>query len=207
MAPSPTRHSRRDHLAAAWTLLLFAAFFIAATPGFDNWNANSLKSPASREEAIKDLGPVIGRAAIATADINRAVRLPLARLLVPAQRVFRVRQSWALFGGGPGKVRELEVVVDGRVVYRTRDAEHAWRSEQLGNRRVRPMIDSLASKSDAFNWKGMGRYLVTHAREDFPGATEVVIRATRQPYGGTERSVAWQRVARAPAWELVEEAP
>lgn len=201
---TPPPATLREHLQAAAALLLGGAFLVAGMPGLSTWGSGALRTEAARAEVLAELGPVVGALAIGAADFNRHVRAPVARRLIPAQRLFRVRQAWSLYGGGPPVVRHLEVWVDERLVYRTRDPQHAWEASRLGNRKVRPMVETAARKPVATNWKGLARYVLTRAREDFPAAQEVRILATRGAFGEEAAAVVHGRVARAPDWEVVE---
>ena len=195
----------RHHLVAGLALLAHVVFFLTATPGVDAWGSKTLRSAEDRAEVARDWGPAAAEIAGAIADLNRKWRIPLVQRFNPIERLFRIKQSWHLYGSAPRQVRRLEIHVDDRLVFRSRDREHDWRAEQLENRRVRPTVKTLATKPDGYNWKGLGRFIVDGVRQDFPDARLVRITGTVTAGAGTR--VSHGREARAPDWALQPIAP
>jgi len=194
--PSP---SIRDHLRAACVLVVCVALLMAGFPGLD------FVGPKQRDgwaETARGVAAPLGTAVDGVVLFDRHLRRRIARWVKPVERVFRVSQEFHLYRDGPTRVDRLEVLVDGEVVYRTRDPERAWRAAELGNRRFRPMVATAAQKADAENQRGIARWIITAARQDFPGAAEVVIRSTRTRFGVEEPWVRFSRVARGPEWTV-----
>lgn len=186
MAPS----TLRDHLRAAAVLLVGGAMLMAGFPGLDFLGAKRLKAKA----------PALGVAGAGLVWFDQTVRLPVAREVKPVERLFRVSQEFHLYRDGPSRVDRLEILVDGELVYRTRDDAYAWRADQLGNRHFRPMVATAAQKADAANQRGICRWVVAQARADFPQAQEVRLQSTRTRFGVDAPHVRFSRVARAPGW-------
>ena len=178
-----TIRRRQHHLGPATALFIVFFLLCTGTPGFSAWSAQTFRSEAAQQRIKAQLGPQVGTAAIWLADINRDFRLPISSKLNRIERLFRIRQTWALYTNGPNHSCRLEAWVEDELVYRTRDAQHRWMAPQLEHRKLRPMVDSVASKANAFNWRGMGRFLVNAARRDFPEAQSVTLVATRARFG------------------------
>ena len=191
--------SLRDHLRAVLLLAAGGALLMAGFPGLDFVSPKELREGVEPARAVSaPLGALLG--GVAWFDLE--VRRPIATRLQPIERTFRIAQEFHLYRDGPRAVDRLEVVVDGRVVYRTRDADLAWRAAELGNRHLRPMVASAAQNPDAANQRGLARWILTQARRDFPDAQVVVIRSTRTEFGTEEPWVRFSRVARAPDWAV-----
>lgn len=178
---APSTYREHLHAVAALSVLMF--LLCTGTPGFSAWDHSTLADERAQENIIRQQGPLIGQTAIALADLNRRFRLPIARRLNKIEQLFRIRQKWQLYTSGPKHAHRLEVWLDEALVYQTQSRDHAWLRPQLSHRKLRPMVDSLAAKETAFNWKGMGRFLLLNAREDFPEATTISIVATRARFG------------------------
>lgn len=183
-----------DHLRALLVLLAGSALLLGAPPGLDFLTTKQLRDPALLQAG----GPVW--AAVARAELRW--RRPAAERLAPIEHTFRIAQTWSLYRDGPSHVRRLEVQVDGQTVYRTGDPDADWRAAQFGNRRFRPMVETVSTSADALNWKGIGRFIVARAREDFPDAHAVRIVATRTPFGQDAARETHARRAAAPDWKL-----
>ncbi|MEZ4240191.1 MAG: hypothetical protein R3F59_29365 [Myxococcota bacterium] len=182
--------------------MLFAVFAtgVLAFPGLDQYGAGTLRSAAQREEALKR---PFGWWSIASADLNRWVRLPVVRVLEPLQRPLRIAQAWALYGGGPGRVRRLEIRVDGQLVHRSKDPSAAWLAPTLKFRRIRPIVSAICGKRSK-NTDNMLRFVAGRVRRDFPDAREAVVECTSSPWPGTDPQVALHYRMAAPDWEVTE---
>jgi hypothetical protein len=124
---------------------MIAFLLCAGTPGMSSLSAGSFASADAQARLIAQHGwPA--RVPIAAAAVNRSVRLPVRRYLSHVERFFRIKQSWGLYGDGPKHVTRLEVWIDGVLAYRLADPAHAWRAQQLQQRRVRAMVDTLSTK-------------------------------------------------------------
>ena len=183
--------------------LLIVYFLIAlhGCPGLDYLGKKDFVSEKSQNE-LREQMPELGvQAAIAIGAFNRRVRLPLVEKTEWIQKPFRVAQTWNLYRDGPGRVNRLEILVDGEVVHRTADNDHNWLTPQLRSRRIRPMVESTARKRNSKNWRGLSRYVAEQAREDFPEAKSVEIRATQVRFTGGEERVRHRILMAAPDWE------
>lgn len=203
---SPPPRPIRAHLSAAGALVLLVFFTCAGTPGLDRWSRSTLTTPEERQTVEAQTGP-LAPAVFALAALNRELRLPLEEAFSPLERLFRIGQSWHVYAGGSLRVRHLEVWIDGGLRYRTRDARFDWRARQLEQRRVRPIMDTLATKPEAFNWKGLGRWIVREALSDHPDATEVIVLSTIGRFGRWRARPAHGRRATSPDWELTSVDP
>jgi hypothetical protein len=189
----------RDHLRALALLVAGGAMLMAGFPGLDFASKKEMREGVGQaREIAAPLGTLV--AGIAWFDLE--VRRPLAELVRPVERTFRVAQEFHLYRDGPRRVDRLEVLVDGELVYRTRDAELDWRAAQFGNRHFRPMVATAAQKADAANQRGICRWIVARVQEDFPDAQEVVVRSSRTEFGVEAPWVRFSRVARAPDWTV-----
>ena len=206
--PSMSAFMLRDHLRAALLLGAGGMLLMAGFPGLDFLSPKDLRVRVERAHRI---AAPLGAVAEGLAAFDARVRRPVARLIKPVERTFRIAQEFHLYRDGPRRVDRLEVLVDGVLVYRTRDADHAWRAAQFGNRHLRPMVATAAQKPRAVNQAGIARWIVAQARQDFPDAEEVVIRSTRADFGAEASWVRFWRVARSPGWSVSgvheEEAP
>lgn len=175
---------------------------LLATPGLDLLDAGSFKAPEAR---ARRLAQPFGAWAVAMADLNRAVRLPLVRGIEAVQRPLRIAQSWSLYNGGPADVRRLELVVDGVVRYRSNDPALTWLAPTLRYRRVRPMVVALCNRRGE-NAEALVAWVVRRARRDYPGTTEVVARCVEAPWpeAGQRTQVVVQYRAEAPGFEVVQ---
>jgi hypothetical protein len=186
-----------DHARALAVLLVGFLLLMAGFPGLDFVNKKQLEGWAA--EARARSAPA-GAVAGGVLWFEEEVRRPVAKAVKPAERLFRISQEFHLYRDGPRRVDRLEIVVDGEVVYRTRDPERDWRTAQLENRHFRPMAATAAQKPDAANQRGICRWVVARVQEDFPDAQEVLLRATRTEFGVEDPWVRFSRVARAPEW-------
>lgn len=193
----------KDRDRAIVALVFHAMVWILATPGLDFLGINDYRTPASQAALIEDIGRVPAEIAFGLASFNRNVRRPLADMLAPLQRPFRISQEWSLYRDGPPQYRLFEVWVDGELYFRTADPNHAWLAPQLRNRRIRAMVESTAQKKDSPNWRGLSRYIVNAARRDFPDASLVEMKAMVGAFPGTSVQLSHTITAKAPQWRPV----
>jgi hypothetical protein len=181
-------------------LLVYAAILVLATPGLDFLGAQELTSERQvnllREQAPE---PVV-KLLVGVAEFNRNYRLPLVEFLEPLQKPFRIAQTWSLYRDGPGKVRRLEVRIDGEPVYRSGDAELDWLAPQLESRRIRPVAETTTRLRQSRNWWGLTRLVVQSARRDFPQTEKVEIVALSGSFPGENLREKHRIVATAPDW-------
>ncbi len=190
-----------SHARAALVLLAWAALILLGTPGLDFLGADALSS-ARDQAALRDrVGRPLAAVAIGVTTFNREVRLPIERWVTPIQRPFRVAQEWALYRDGPSRVRRLEVWVGTTLAHRSADPAHPWLAGPLRNRRIRPVVESTCLSAGAMNWRGLARFIVTRAREDYPEAGKVELICTSAAFPGTDASVHHRYIAEAPVWE------
>jgi len=184
-------------LAAHVLLLLLGA------PGLDFLPASHLESDQSRETMVERHGELKGQLAIAAADINRQ-RLKIEDSLGQIQPLFRTAQSWHLYRDGPQQIRKLEIRVDGVRVYRTLDPKLDWLEPILRNRRIRPVVESTTARKKAANRRGLGRFIVAQARQDFPKIRKVEIISLIGKRPGRKLRTHHRMVAEAPDWNLLD---
>ena len=193
----------REHLHAVAALFVLVFLLCTGTPVFSAWGWDTLTTAREQERLIRQHGVLIGRAGIALTDLNRTIRLPITRRLNKIEQLFRIRQKWHLYTSGPKHAHRLEVWIDEALVYQTQSRDHAWLRLQVSHRKLRPMIDSLATKETAFNWKGMGRFLVHSAQADFPEAQSIAIVATKATFGDPDSTPTHgQEATAAGGWVL-----
>lgn len=195
----PSSAPRILRAALATSVLFFLV--CAGTPGFSSLgSAPSQGSLKGDWKAKAAAGFLKG-----STWINQRLRKPLARRLRPVERVFRIRQAWNLYSGGPNRSRSLEILVDDRLVYRSNDPEHAWLDDKLGHRRVRPINQTLVEKDTALNWKPMMRFVLRHAQADFPEMTSLQLQAQWTNHRGDNRAPVrvHGRRMEAPDWSIV----
>ncbi|MCB9744334.1 MAG: hypothetical protein H6740_17180 [Alphaproteobacteria bacterium] len=175
--------------------------FILGTPGLDLLTARDLNTAQQRQQARELAGPFGAAVAIAVADFNREVRLPVVARLEWTQRYARISQNWSLYRDGPSKVRRLEVYVDGELKHRSADPAYPWLNPQLRSRRIRPVVESTGMMYASKNWEGLTRVIVHFAQRDFPGCQEVRLVATEGPFPGRKLEPKYSITAKAPDWE------
>jgi len=192
-----------ENLRGGLLLTVYAAMLIAAPPALDFLPKNQFKTPESRAKASEQYGalPVAFAAAVSAA--NRELRIPAASTLLPVQRMFRIEQTWNFYAGGLDKLHRLEVWVDDAMVYRSGDPEHDWFAPQLTTRRLRPIVQATVVTRSSRNARSLARFVVSHAREDFPEARTITLKATRGHFPGTEMRVHHTLTAEAPDWDVV----
>jgi len=174
---------------------------VLATPGLDYLPPNTLRTPASRVRAEEQMGPVGMHAGWAVAVFNRRCRLPLVKVLEPLQKPFRIAQSWNLYRDGPRRMRELEIQVDGKPVYRMGSSNLNWLAGPLSNRKIRPVVESTARSPESRNWRGLARFVVERARLDYPEATFVALVFEVADFPGEEFEASHRIVAESPEWK------
>ena len=181
-------------------LLVYAAMLVLATPGLDFVGVQDLSTERQvdllREQAPE---PVV-QLLVGIAEFNRNYRRPLVEFLEPIQKPFRIAQTWNLYRDGPGKVRRLEIRVDGEAVYRSGDDDLDWLSPQLESRRIRPVAETTVRLRQSRNWWGLTRLVVQEARRDFPETEEVVLVALSGAFPGENLQEKHRIVAAAPDW-------
>ena len=175
---------------------------VLATPGLDYLPPSTLRTPASRADLAEQIGPVGMRAGWGVALFNRRCRLPLVRVLEPLQKPFRIAQSWNLYRDGPKRMRELEIQVDGQVVFRMRDPELNWLEGPLSNRKIRPVLESTARSVESRNWRGLARFVVERARVDYPDARSGALVCEVGDFPGGSFDESHRIVAESPLWEV-----
>ena len=188
-------------------ILIFAAYAVLimiGTPGFDFLPTSFLSSKPAREKFSKKYGDLATDFATTAGQINRW-RKPIAKDLGAFQPIFRIRQSWHLYRDGPSSIRRMEIYVDDTLIYRTQDPDADWNDDVFRNRRIRPMAETLVKKSKAKNRIGLGRFIVTHARKDFPDAQRIEIRSLTGRRPGKNLRTHHRMVATSPSWELKDQ--
>lgn len=186
------------HLRAAIVLFVFVATAILATPGLDGLQASSLRSEAARAKARRTW---YGWWSIAGADFNRAVRLPVVKVIEPLQRPLRIAQAWSLYGGGPGRVKRLEIEIDGVLRHRSKDPAHDWLASTLTYRKIRPIVSAICGKRSR-NTDQMLQFVARRAARDFSDVREVVVRCTSSPWPGDEPEEILRYRMAAPDWQV-----
>ena len=197
----PSRLNPSKGALAAALLLVHVCMLVLATPGLDDLGARTLRSDADRTALRAQAGEPWASLGIAITDFNRGVRMPVVEALNPLEHVFRIKQSWNLYRGGPQRITRMEVRVDGALVYRSVDSEHRWLQAQLASRRLRPMVEAVARKRKNPNWRGLVRYIAQNAAVDFPGAQKVEVHAVAGPFPAGPLETTRRYVATAPDWE------
>jgi len=189
-----------NSLKATAILCAYALFLWLAMPGISFLKTDFLRSQKSQVKFEEKYGSIATRLAVLAGDINR-YRRPIAEKLGGFQPVFRMRQSWHLYRDGPRTIRRMEIRVNGKTRYRTGHDDFNWKIGVFRNRRIRPMAETFTKKPKASNPMGLMRYIVSQAREDFPEAEHVEIRAL---WGlrGQKQTVHHRVVATAPDWTL-----
>ena len=185
-------------------LLAHLLLLILGMPGLDFLPPTFLQSEQTQEAMKKAYGDLTTQIATAASDLNRS-RLSLEKRIGKIQPIFRVSQSWHLYRDGPQPIRKLEIQVDGVPVSRTLDSRLDWMESTLRTRRIRPVVESVASKPKAANRKGLARFIVDQARADFPKIrrVDIISMSGRRPGDRLERKHRF--VARSPEWKLEEQ--
>jgi hypothetical protein len=185
--------------------LLVVYFLIAlhGCPGLDYLGPRDFVSEKSQRELREQMPEIGARLAIAFGTFNRKVRLPIVKKTDWVQKPFRLAQTWNLYRDGPGRRNYLEIRVDDVLVHRTSDSEFDWLTPQLRSRRIRPMVESTARSKNSKNWKGLTRFVVTQALQDFPEAQKIVLQSVQMPFLNTKRKARHAIVATAPEWTPV----
>ena len=187
-----------SHLRAALVLAVMAVLFIVGTPGLDHLGGRL--TPKEEARLQQKFGSTVGAMAESLMRFNQEVRIPLAKKLGGFQPIFRIRQAWNLYRDGPRLVYKLEVHVDGEVVFRSKDNTHDWLAPQLTNRRLRPVVESTTKKFKSANWRGLSRFVVAAAREEWPHAQKVELVAMRGKRPGAQLKESHRITAQAPQW-------
>ena len=167
------------HIRAAACLAVIVWMVILGFPGLDRLRPQDYVG--EKRQKLLD-GGLAGRAELMVGDLDRLVRRPLAERLEWTQRVPRVSHSWHLYRDGPGAIRRLEIWVDDELWFRSQDAEHTWRKDQLTMRKFRPMVSTTASDPRAQNWRGMVRWVAREAAKDKPSLQEVRVQGVKSRF-------------------------
>jgi hypothetical protein len=190
-----------DVFRAICILAAHAALLLLGTPGLDFLPPKHLQSKRSQNAMEAQHGAFKTQLAVAAADLNR-LRLPIEDSIGQIQPIFRIAQSWHLYRDGPRQTHKLEIRIDGVIVYRTLDPQLTWLDPILRNRRIRPVVESMVTKPKAGNRMGLGRLIVTQARNDFPKVRQVEIISLYGQRPGKKLRAHHRMVARAPEWTL-----
>ena len=200
MSSPPQSMPRSAHLRGVMAFLVAFFFLCTGTPGMRGLNPKQHFSDKYRKKIERKAGPA-APFIFGAIWVNHYVRVPVSKQFVKLQSIFRISQSWGLYGAGPKPVRHLIIEIDGKPVHRTNDHELTWLSRELGHRKIRPMPETMTKKLRAFNWTGFSRFVLERAREDFPNAHEVKILAQWQKREeGEEAWIHHGRQAQAPDW-------
>ena len=187
------------HLKAGLLLILYGVFGTLGTPGLNYIPDNKFDDADERANLAEQPG---GSLAMPIVAFNHYVRTPLAKLFNPIQRPFRISQQWNLYDNGPGRLHRLEIRIDGKPVYRSVDAELNWLQPQLRYRRIRPMVEATVESPNPGNWRGLTRFVIRRALQDFPDAHKVELIALVGAYPGTEPlTVSKTMWGEAPLWD------
>lgn len=174
--------------------------FWLAMPGVSFVPYGHLASDKSRAAHYTRWGEPWTSLNVAAGHLQR-IRMPIAKRIGGFQPIFRISQSWHLYRDGPSTIRRMEIWVDDELRYRTEDNQYDWRESTFRNRRIRPMAETMVSIPKARNRLGLGRAIVTAARDDFPNAQSVEIRST-WARRGKPATVHHYMTAHAPDWNL-----
>ena len=174
-----------SQLRAALLAVIYVSLFILATPGLDSLGLDRL-TDKSRQQAIEEGVPAV---LLDLTDRLTNLRRPLLKKLTPLQRPLRIEQSWGLYGSGPARVRRMEVLLDGVLVYRSGSSEHDWMEPVFRNRRLRPMLDTVSRKPNAENRNALMWLIADRAAAD-PDLEEIEVRFTVARYPGTSEKTA-----------------
>jgi hypothetical protein len=188
------------HLRAALILCTIAILLVVGTPGLDHLGTRFSSRRARLLE--KHFGPVIATGTQKLVGFNAKIRIPITRKVGVFQPVFRVRQSWNLYRDGPRRVYRLEVRVDGNPVFRSGSSELDWLAPQLGNRRMRPVVESTTKKFKSANWRGLSRFVIAQARAAWPEAKSVELVALSGRRPGKRLRPTHRISSSAPDWGL-----
>jgi hypothetical protein len=180
--------------------LVAVAMGILATPGLDFIPSNALASERARDLVVERGGAAGLQMAQWIEGFNRRARMPLVHLLEPIQKPFRIAQTWNLYRDGPGRVRRMEIQVDGVPVFRTGDAALQWLGPQLASRKIRPVLETTTRSRRSRNWKGISRFVVERARADHPQAKKVELLFLVGDFPGVRMEESHRIVAQAPLW-------
>jgi hypothetical protein len=198
----------RDRIRALILAVIYALFFVLATPGLDGIPSNFLSSEKSQQKMAEQLPGVVVSLLKRVADFNRDIRKPLVKRLTPIQRPLRMEQTWRLYGDGPGLVHRMEIRVDEEVIYRSGDPLLDWGEGSWRFRRLRPvpatMADRCKKRNQPVNRLGFSRLVTERARRDFPDAERVEVRILSGHFPSDELQPTHGMVREAPDWELVD---
>ena len=173
---------------------VYLCLFILATPGIDSLGGLTVKDRAQAlragtPEVMLDLYSAVVRA-----------RRPALKRLTPLQRPLRIEQSWGLYGSGQTRVRKMEVWLDDVLVYRSGDHAYDWREPLFRNRRLRPMIDTVARKPDALNRDALMWLIADRAASEQPDLSQIEVRFTVGRFPGDRLRVAHAFSMKPPNW-------
>lgn len=180
------------------------AFFATGAPGMSRAKPGAWDAGEVQAEIVETSPAWSVPFLMAGAWLGVHMRVATEATLGPVQRVFRIRQNWHLYGGGPRRINRLEVWVDGALRYRSADPDHQWASDQLDHRRFRPIVERVVERAGAAN-HGVVCELVRRRVEAETGSPpdEIRLWATRQRRDGSPQTLAHGAVCAAPDFALV----
>lgn len=200
----PATSPLRRQLRAVGALALCLGFFATGAPGLSRAKPAAWEEGTLQERIENSVPSWLAPPALAGAWAGVQLRLATERLLGPVQQVFRVRQNWHLYGGGPRRIYRLEVWVDDALQYRSADPDHRWATAQLDHRRFRPIVERVVERAGASNFEVICLLVRRQWEADHgqpPG--EVVMWATRQTRDLAPQSIAHGARCAAPDYALV----
>lgn len=190
----------RPQLRAVLVLLVACTMVCLGLPGTDRLRVGSYHKPKLRRAVEQEAGP-LAPLVMNLIWLNDTVRMPLRVRMRPVERLFRIKQSWGLYGGGPSIQRSLVIFIDDEQVFALQEQEDRWIGPLLTHRRMRALVETMVEKPEALNWNNVGPWIVRRAQEDFPEAREVRMEAVWRSETAPP-AIHHGRVARAPDWTL-----
>ena len=199
---------RRESTRALILAVVYAIFFVLATPGLDGAPPGFMRSEQSIKRVSKAAPPASLPVLKFFGYLNAELRRPLVQFLTPLQRPLRIEQTWRLYGDGPRLVRKMEILIDDEVVYRSGDAELDWEEASWRQRRLRPVPSTLADhcrkRKQPLNREGLSRLVMERALRDLPDAHRVEIRLLSGRFPDEELRASHGVVREAPDWTMVD---
>lgn len=172
---------------------VYVVLFILSMPGIDSFGLTEAKRKQVLEYGVP---AVFLDALVGLVEARR----PVLKLLTPLQRPLRIEQSWGLYGSGPNRVRRMEVWLDDALAYRSGDRDHDWLEPTFRNRRLRPVVETAASKANTRNRVALLALIAERATASDPELTRIEVRFTVGRFPGTESRVAYSFAMQSPDW-------